>query len=55
MFSSVQASPLAQKIMFSDAEKDALKASGWTLLCPYTYAIAEYNEKDCEEYIAVEM
>lgn len=35
MFPSAQAPPLAQRILFSDAEKEALKASDSTLQCLY--------------------
>lgn len=55
MFPSVQAPPLAQRILFPGAEKEALKASVWTLLCPNKWATAEDDEKDCADYIAVEM
>jgi len=52
MFPLAQAPPLAHS---SDAEKEALRSAGWTLLCPYKWAIAEYDEKDCEDYIAMEV
>lgn len=56
MFPSAQDPPSAQRIFFSDTEKEALKASGWTLqISPTNKPLQKDDEKDCEDYIAVEM
>lgn len=34
MFPSAQTPPFAQRILFSDAEQESLKAADWTSLCP---------------------